>query len=132
MKQKLFIAIILFTSMCHKAVASADDSLIIGTWKGTSICQVKDSPCHDEIAAYHIAKGDRPGTYRVVGNKIVNGVEEEMGVLDFDFDATTNTLTYANRAHNSIWKFKVTHRTMEGTLVVKGQLYRIIKLKKEG
>lgn len=30
-----------------------------GVWNGTSLCQVKNSPCHDEIVVYHISK-ERP------------------------------------------------------------------------
>jgi len=29
---------------------------IEGVWKGTSLCQIKDSPCHDETVVYHISK----------------------------------------------------------------------------
>jgi hypothetical protein len=107
------------------------DSLLVGTWKGTSICQVKNSPCHDEIAAYHIQKGEKPGVYRMIMNKIVNGKEEDMGVLDYAYDPASNTLTCSDEAHNTAWRFKVTGKTMDGTLYHNGQLYRVIKLSKE-
>jgi hypothetical protein len=38
--------------------ASKIDTLLIGTWKGTSICQVKNSPCHDEVVVYRISKNN--------------------------------------------------------------------------
>jgi hypothetical protein len=131
MIRKLSIALIIVNFSFYHAVASPDDTLIIGTWKGTSICQVKDSPCHDEMAAYHISKGDKAGTYRFVMNKVVNGKEEDMGALDYSYDAAAGTLTHLDTLRKIIWKFKVKGKTMEGTLFYKGQLYRIIKLNKE-
>jgi len=58
---------------------------IAGTWKGTSLCQVKDSPCHDEIAIYHAVKAEG-NNYRFQMNKMVNGKEVEMGETVFAYD----------------------------------------------
>lgn len=131
MKRKLFLAFAAFILFFHYAVASFDDSLIVGTWKGTSICQIKSSPCHDEIAVYHIQKGEKSGTFRIVGNKMVNGKEEDMGILDCTLDPSSNLLTCNFKSSESVWQFKITGRKMDGTLYVRGQLYRIIKLTKE-
>jgi hypothetical protein len=131
MRNRFFMVTVLFVVSILTVVASPGDSLIVGTWKGTSICQVKNSPCHDEIAVYHITKGDKTGTYHIVANKVVNGTEVDMGVFDFSFDARTNTLTYTDETRNASWKFKINGKTMDGTLYAKGQLYRIIKLSKE-
>ena len=109
---------------------SANDSLLIGTWKGTSICQVKSSPCHDEIAVYHITRGAEPNTFHMQMNKMVNGKEEEMGPLDYNFDATKQTLSCQDHQYNTVWNFKVSNNRMEGTLTSNHQLYRIIKLTK--
>jgi hypothetical protein len=127
MLKKLFVAIVIVAGFnnCH---ASFNDTLITGTWKGTSICQKKDSPCHDEIAIYHLAKTNKPGVYKFVMNKMVNGVEEDMGVLDYSYDVSTKTLTYIDEGRKAVWKFKASGKTMDGTLYVKGELYRIIKL----
>lgn len=54
-----------------------------GVWKGTSLCQVKNSPCQDEIIVYHISKGSTGKSYDVIANKIVNGKEENMGTIPF-------------------------------------------------
>jgi hypothetical protein len=132
MRRKLFITIVISVVGYLTAVASSfNDTLITGTWKGTSLCQVKNSPCHDEIAVYHVSKGDKPGTYHFVMNKIVNGKEETMGALEYTYDATAGTLTNLDTIRKIIWKFKVKDRTMEGTLFYKKELYRIIKLSKE-
>ena len=67
----------------------------------------------------------------MIMNKMVNGVEEDMGVLDFTYDASAGTLTYKDEARNAEWKFTIKGKAMDGTAYVKGQLYRIIKLTKE-
>ncbi|MEP7375817.1 MAG: hypothetical protein ABI675_20640 [Chitinophagaceae bacterium] len=43
------------SSQAQTGLAKAD-TLLTGTWKGTSICQKKNSPCHDETVVYHISK----------------------------------------------------------------------------
>ncbi len=105
------------------------DSLT-GTWKGTSICQVKNSPCHDEIAVYHILKTGKENVFQFVMNKIVNGKEEEMGIINYLYDPTLHTFTSTDSAI-AIWKFEVNGRLMNGTLFYKNVLYRVIRLKKE-
>ena len=59
---------------------------ILGTWKGTSICQVKNSSCNDEAVVCHISKGAAPNAYRFVMNKIINNAEVSMGELDFIYN----------------------------------------------
>jgi hypothetical protein len=130
MKRKLFLAIII-SGFSVQAIASFTDTVLTGTWKGTSICQIKSSPCHDEISVCHISKTGKEGIYRLIMNKMVNGVEEDMGVLDFTYDAAAGILTYKDEARNAEWKFTIKGRTIDGTAYVKGQLYRIIKLTKE-
>lgn len=107
---------------------------IEGTWKGTSICQVKNSPCNDEIAIYHVSKSAKENTYTFQMNKIVDGKEVEMGVTAFAYDSKTNILTgeTTDRKGNiSVWTFKINGNKMTGTLVLYDkQLYRIIKLEK--
>ena len=124
------LATILATISYAQKRLSANDSLLIGTWKGTSICQVRPSPCNDEIAVHHITKGERPNTYHMVMNKVVNEKEEEMGAFDYDFDAPKQILSYRDPERNTVWNFKVGDHQMDGTLVYKDQLYRIIKLTK--
>src|SRR6187397_922772 len=68
------------------------DTLLVGIWQGTSICQVKNSPCHDEAVVYHISKGNVADSFIIQANKIVNGVEEDMGTLHFNYNAKANQL----------------------------------------
>ena len=68
MKFQKFI-VLLFVLMAGKNVNAQSFE---GTWKGTSLCQVKNSPCHDETVVYHISKTDTINVYRNIANKIVN------------------------------------------------------------
>ena len=104
------------------------DSLLLGTWKGTSICQVKNSPCHDEVVVYHISKGKAPDAYDILANKIVNGAEEEIGVLPCTWNESSGQLV--STAHNGIWAFDLTPGKLSGTLIYRNQLYRVIDVSK--
>lgn len=99
------------------------DTLLIGTWHGTSICQIKNSPCHDENVVYHISKNSGVGTFYINASKIVNGMEEQMGILPFVYNRKTNQLT--STAYG-IWTFNIKGVKLEGTLLVRGDLYRNI------
>lgn len=98
----------------------------IGTWKGTSLCQVKNSPCHDEVVVYYITKTNTDSC-NINGNKIVNGAEDYMGTLPCKFDKKTNTLM--STAYG-LWNFKLEDGKLKGTLINKNSLYRIIELSK--
>ena len=135
MKIELLFLFIVSTLICHQGItqdkAKADP--ITGTWRGSSLCQVKDSPCHDEIAVYHATK-QTATTYQFQMNKMVNGKEEEMGPLVFTWNETRQTLTAINHSSrgDGHWTFQLKGNTMHGTLTVENNtLYRIIDLKKE-
>jgi hypothetical protein len=107
---------------------------IEGIWKGTSICQVKQSACHDENVVYHISK-KAANLYTMQASKIVNGTEDDMGTFDsVVYDETKQTLRFTmkdNQGRNSVWLFKLDGMQMHGTLMVNGNsLFRIIELKK--
>src|SRR5574337_2105650 len=101
-----------------------------GVWKGTSVCQVKNSPCHDENNVYYISKGNGK-TYESKGYKIVNGKEDFMSTIVFTYDEKQDVYVSVDKEQDVKWEFKISNNTMKGTLVVKGNLYRIIQLKKE-
>ncbi len=104
------------------------DSLLTGTWKGSSLCQQKGSPCHDESVVYHISKIPGNDTLYIQANKIVNGVEEDMGIVPCLFDEKTRRLE--STVYNGIWSFRLSGNELEGTLIFKGNLYRKIKVSK--
>jgi hypothetical protein len=131
-RMKIFLTTVLLIAVAvtHSQEAKVTNDSLLGTWKGTSICQVKPSPCNDEIAVYHIAKGAKPNTYHIVASKVINEKEEEMGAFDYDFDASKQVLSYRDHQRNVVWTFKVGNHRMDGTLVYNDQVYRIIKLTK--
>lgn len=108
------------------------DSLLVGTWRGTSICQVHPSPCHDEISVCHISKGPSPDSFHIVMNKVINGKEEDMGVLNYRFDPKDNSLFgYESQFHVTI-KLVVNGNKMEGVLLDRNKVvYRVIRLTKD-
>jgi hypothetical protein len=102
-----------------------------GIWKGSSLCQIKKSPCHDEIVVYHISKDSTGRSYEIIANKIVNGKEEFMGTLAFAYDDKQKVFVSVDSVRNARWEFKLTGNAMKGTLMYKGELYRVIDVKKE-
>ena len=107
---------------------------IEGIWKGTSLCQVKPSACHDEDVVYHISKKSA-NLYTIQANKIVNGAEEDMGTFDsVVYDETKQTLRFTTKdqqGRKSVWLFTINGMQMRGTLTInENNLFRIVELKK--
>ena len=67
-------------------------------------------------------------TFYINAGKIVNGVEEGMGILPFVYDKKTNQLR--SNAYGT-WTFNIEGAKMEGTLFARGELYRKIKIYKQ-
>ena len=102
-----------------------------GIWKGTSLCQIKNSPCHDEVVVYHISKDSNGKSYEVIANKIIDGKEDYMGTIPFTYDSKQKVFVSVDSVRNARWEFKITGSAMKGTLMYKGDLFRIIDVKKE-
>ena len=102
-----------------------------GVWKGMSLCQIKNSPCHDEIVVYHISKDSTGKSYQVIANKIVDGKEDYMGTILFTYDDKQKVFVSVDTVRNARWEFKITGSAMKGTLMYKGDLFRVIEVKKE-
>src|SRR5882724_2979764 len=96
---------------------------IEGVWRGESICQIKNSPCHDEIVVYHISKDTIQNGYSLVGNKIVNGKEEYMGTIKFSYDPVKSTLISVDEARNVRWEFQIKGNQMSGKLTSGKELF---------
>jgi hypothetical protein len=86
----------------------------IGVWRGTSRCLVRPSPCNDEIVVYRIGRSGAGDSVSIDARKIVNGREEEMGVLGCRFDASTAQLSCIMR--NGGWRFTVRGDSLVGEL----------------
>lgn len=114
---------------------TGDVSKLLGDWIGESICTEKaGSACHDEKVIYHITKLAEPDKVRLAADKIVNGKPEEMGVLDFTYDAEKGILSgeFRNARYHGLWEYTVKDNTMEGTLSLLPErtVVRRIKVKK--
>jgi len=109
---------------------SNGDSLFYGTWKGSSVCQVKNSACHDENVVYYISRLTKDAMLEVKASKIVEGKEVEMGTIQFHYDSNTKQITSVSLP-NAIWNLQRKQNTIEGTLYNNKVLYRIIKVSKE-
>ena len=121
----LFTASLLFilTSKCF----TQTNPHLVGVWIGTSICQIKNSPCHDEKIVYHISKLDSLNSFQIVMKKIVNNKEEDMGALRFVYDAAKSTLISIDKDSGTKWEFGISGTKLNGTLIYKNQLYRIVE-----
>ena len=111
-------------------IESAQDApVLVGDWMGDSICQVKNSPCHDEKVVYHIAKGSEQNHLKVSADKIVDGKAIDMGTLDFTYDPGHGSLL--SETEGRVWQFVVKGNKMDGTLTMPDRtIYRRVSLTK--
>jgi hypothetical protein len=125
---KLFLSIIA-TIILGKIAFAQDESHLIGDWKGESICQVKNSPCHDEIVVYRISKGKEANAFVVNADKIIDGKPVFMGTLDFAYEKENNAFVCTMK--NGTFRLIKTGNKMEGTLITPDKIvYRRISLAK--
>ena len=103
---------------------------IAGTWEGSSLCTVPNSPCHDEHVIYHFTQDPKDFTkFTLAADKVVNGQAEYMGTLNCVFTASKSELFCDNPGD---WRFTVTGKSMIGTLMInKKTLYRKVNVEKK-
>lgn len=92
----------------------------IGVWRGTSKCLVRPSPCHDEITVYRIATTTKADSVSLDALKIVNGQEEDMGVLACKVSAQGASLTCT--IPHGVWLFTVRGDSLTGELRTPGNI----------
>ena len=124
------------TGTAGKPPSEGDGAYLVGDWIGESICVGNRPACHDEKVVYRIAKPpDETGKVIIAADKIVNGVAEEMGVLEFKYDSAKQTLTneFTRGNTHGLWELTVKGDVMEGTLTILPDktIGRRVKLKKE-
>jgi hypothetical protein len=108
--------------------AAPQISDLVGDWAGTSMCQVKPSPCHDEKVVFRFSK-PHEDKVSVQADKIVDGKPVTMGVGEWTYDKSAGTLTW--HIPRGDWKLIVSDTTMDGTLIVPDNVvFRKIHLKK--
>ena len=86
----------------------------VGVWRGTSLCLVRPSPCNDEIVVYRIARVNSGDSLSLDARKIVNGQEEEMGVLGCR--RATSGARFTCTMPNGVWRFTIRGDSLVGEL----------------
>ena len=86
----------------------------LGVWRGTSLCLVRPSACHDEIVVYRIARTKAADSLTLDARKIVRGEEQEMGILTCRFTSANGLLTCA--IPRGTWQFRVRKDSLVGEL----------------
>src|SRR3954462_11644427 len=105
--QLVLVAFVVLLASEASAQSSAQTAIAspLGIWRGTSVCLVHPSACHDETVVYRITKMKGADSVAIDAAKIVNGVEEGMGVLSCRFVAQGAQLICALPL--GVWKFRV-------------------------
>jgi hypothetical protein len=113
-------ALALVLVMSSQAAQSPD---IVGAWQGTSVCTriPENTACHDETVVYDFRPStSKPGAVTLDAGKIVNGVRQPMGELDFTFDEAHQrwSAEFRNTRVHVRWSYTVSDDTMTGTCVL--------------
>jgi hypothetical protein len=86
----------------------------VGVWRGASKCTVRPSSCNDEIVVYRITRVSKSDSLAIDARKIVNGQEEEMGVIGCRSAASGAQLTCT--MPNGVWRFMIRGDSLVGEL----------------
>lgn len=108
----------------------ADDSSLVGDWRGESVCVVRDSACRDEDSLYHVTRlAGKPGWFSMKLDKIVDGKPVTMGTTECRDDSAKRTLTC--EFPRGVFRFTIQANKMAGTMnLTDGTLWRKISLSK--
>jgi hypothetical protein len=108
------LAVIISSVLARHAHAQASHPDPVGTWRGTSLCQVRQSACHDERVVYRLTRTQARDGLALDGRKIVNAAEVEMGVLGCRLDAPSARLICAIPI--GVWQFAIRGDSLVGEL----------------
>lgn len=113
-------------TLVSSPLASQSTPTPVGTWRGTSLCLVRPSPCNDEIVVYRVAPVNARDSVTLDARKIVRGQEEEMGVLGCHFERKRSQLACGMR--NGVWRFDLRGDSLTGELrLPDGTKYRDVR-----
>lgn len=118
------------TAQGSRTNAANDDQQPVGDWRGSSICQVRESACHDEDSLYHVTRlAQKPGWFSMKTDKIVDGKPVTMGTVDCSYEAQQHLLECS--FPRGAFRLTVQGNKMEGTMTLPDKtLWRKISLKK--
>jgi hypothetical protein len=86
----------------------------VGVWRGTSLCRLRPSACNDESVVYRITRVNASDSLSIDASKIVNGQEQEMGVIGCHYAASGAQLTCT--MPNGVWRFAIRGDSLVGEL----------------
>ena len=106
---------------------------IAGTWEGTSLCQVKPSPCHDEHVVYRVSL-EQPRHYKFDAYKVIATQRVFMGSIDVTLDPQGTQLdglvVNGGRSLGQL-HLDLIEGHLEGRMTLAdGTLYRLIEVEK--
>ena len=114
------LAALLLMMVCVPGLATnkkrVDISDLAGEWSGTSLCQVKPSPCHDEQVVFRLSNAKKDKIQLQAG-KIIDGKAVTMGLDDWSYDSASQELTL--EIPRGAWKLIVDGDEMNGTLMTR-------------
>jgi hypothetical protein len=100
-----------------QAASGSQSVTALGTWRGTSVCLVHPSSCHDEVVVYRITAGSGRDSVALDARKIVRGQEDDMGVLACRVTpAVSPAVGLTCRIPNAVWRFPVRGDSLVGEL----------------
>jgi hypothetical protein len=86
----------------------------VGVWRGTSVCTLRPSACKDEVVVYRITRVNTSDSLSIDARKIVNGQEEQMGIIGCRSAASGAQLTCT--MPNGVWHFTIRGDSLVGDL----------------
>jgi hypothetical protein len=114
----------------QKNIASGGEESLVGDWRGESVCQVRESACHDEDSLYHVEKvAGKPHWISMRLDKIVEGKPVTMGTVECLHHAEDHTLTC--EFPRGVFRFIIEGAKMQGTMTLPDKtVWRKISLNK--
>jgi hypothetical protein len=86
----------------------------VGVWRGTSLCRLRPSACNDEVVVYRITRVKTSDSLSVDARKIVNGQEEQMGIIGCRL--ATSGAQFTCSMPNGVWRFAIRGDSLVGEL----------------
>ena len=126
-----FAGSVLFIAAASQLMLAQGKPAIAGIWRGRSSCEQKESACREETVVYRFSPlQDKPGSFSVSADKIVEGKAVNMGTLEFRFIEDQHSLV--SEYAQGVWRLSVDGQKIEGTLTrPDGSLFRRVALHKE-
>ena len=117
---RCMLAAVLLILICESGFAAEKKRVgiggLVGEWSGTSLCQVKPSPCHDEEVVFRLSHPEKD-KIRLQADKIVDGKAVTTGVDDWFYDSASQVLIW--EIPRGTWKLTVDGDEINGTLITR-------------